>query len=51
LVRHPFGTFAQRYTARIDFTDRARAEPELAATNAFRDANEAETSGVRLQLP
>ncbi len=44
-------TFAQRYTARIDFTDRARAEAELTRTNAFRDANEAEASGVRLVLP
>jgi hypothetical protein len=43
--------FAQRYTARIDFTARATAEHDLARTNAFRDPNEAEASGVRLVLP
>jgi hypothetical protein len=43
--------FAQRYTARIDFTDRATAEADLERTNAFRDANEAEAAGVRLVLP
>jgi hypothetical protein len=43
--------FAQRYTARVDFTDRTTAESDLDRTNAFRDANEAEASGVRLVLP
>ena len=44
-------TFAQRYTARIDFVDRSTAELDLERTNAFRDATEAEMSGVRLVLP
>ncbi|HEY3670195.1 MAG TPA: Fic family protein [Acidimicrobiia bacterium] len=43
--------FAQRYTGRIDFTDRATAEADLERTNAFRDANDAEAAGVRLMLP
>jgi hypothetical protein len=43
--------FAQRFTARVDFTDRSTAESDLDRTNAFRDANEAEASGVRLVLP
>jgi len=42
--------FAQRYTGRINFTDRATAEADLERTNAFRDANEAEAAGVRLVL-
>lgn len=43
--------FAQRYTARINFTDRTTAEADLERTTAFRDANEAEAAGVRLVLP
>lgn len=43
--------FAQRYTARIDFTSRATAEADLARTNALRDANEADLAGVRLRMP
>lgn len=43
--------FAQRYTARIDFSERVVAERQLAATNAFRDPTEAEANGVRLVLP
>jgi hypothetical protein len=43
--------FAQRFTARIDFTDRGRAEAELTRTNAFRDAVEADNAGVHLLLP
>jgi hypothetical protein len=43
--------FAQRYTARVDFTDRVTAESDLTRTNAFRDATEAEAAGVRLVLP
>jgi hypothetical protein len=43
--------FAQRYTARVDFRDRVVAETDLARTNAFRDATEAESAGVRLVLP
>ena len=43
--------FAQRYTARIDFSDRPTAERELAETNALRDPAEAEDYGIRLKLP
>jgi len=43
--------FAQRYTARIDFTDRVTADRDLATTNALRDPQEAEDYGVRLVLP
>ena len=43
--------FAQRYTARIDFTSRATAEADFARTNALRDANEADLAGVRLRMP
>jgi fido (protein-threonine AMPylation protein) len=44
-------SFARRYSARIDFGSRESAEADLDRTNAFRDALEAETSGVRLVLP
>lgn len=44
-------SFAQRWTARIDFADRAIAETDLEKTNALRDAREAEDAGVRLLLP
>jgi len=44
-------TFAQRYTARVDFTDRVSAERDLARTNGLLDSREAEDSGRRLQLP
>jgi hypothetical protein len=43
--------FAQRYTARIDFSTRDSAERDLGRTNAFRDPNEADAYGIRLQLP
>ena len=43
--------FAQRYTARINFTTLATAEADLSRTNAFRDPYEAEQSGIRLELP
>jgi Fic family protein len=43
--------FAQRFTARIDFSDRKTAEAELARTNAFRDSTEADEAGIRLQMP
>ena len=43
--------FAQRYTARIDFSSRQTAEAQLRATNAFRDAREADDLGIRLVLP
>jgi hypothetical protein len=44
-------SFARRWTARVDFTDRERAEADLERTNAVRDAREAEDAGVRLRLP
>lgn len=44
-------SFAQRYTARIDFSSRASAEADLARTNALRDPNEAEAVGIRLRMP
>ncbi|MEO8436954.1 MAG: Fic family protein [Chloroflexota bacterium] len=43
--------FAQEYTAAVDFTSRATAEADLARTNAFRDAQDADDYGVRLILP
>ncbi|MBA2496828.1 MAG: Fic family protein [Acidimicrobiia bacterium] len=43
--------FAQRYTARVDFTDRHTAEADLPRTNAFRDPVEADNAGIRLVLP
>ena len=43
--------FAQRYTARVDFSTLQSAEQVLTATNALRDPYEAEQAGVRLQLP
>ena len=44
-------SFARKYTARIDFTDRSTAEADLARTNAFMDAQQAEADGIRLSLP
>jgi hypothetical protein len=44
-------SFARRWSARVDFTDRERAEADLARTNALRDAYTAEEAGVRLTLP
>lgn len=43
-------SYAQRYTARIDFSSRLNAERDLARTNAFRDSTEAERNGIRLEL-
>jgi Fic/DOC family len=43
--------FAQRYTARINFTTIATAKADLSRTNAFRDPYEAEQAGIRLELP
>lgn len=47
--------FAQRHTARVDFTTLNSAEMILTATHAFthalRDTDDAEQAGVRLQLP
>ena len=43
--------FAQRYTARVDFSTMASAEADLDRTHAFRDPYDAEQAGLRLQLP
>jgi Fic/DOC family len=43
--------YAQRYTARVDFTSLESAERVLTATHALRDPYEAEQAGVRLELP
>ena len=43
--------FAQRYTARINFTNLEVAEQDLTVTNALRDPHKAERAGVRLELP
>lgn len=43
--------FAQRWTGRVDFSDRATAESDLARTNALVDATDAEDRGLRLTLP
>lgn len=44
-------TFARRWTARVDFSDRRTAESDFERTHALRDAREAEDAGVRLVLP
>jgi hypothetical protein len=44
-------TFARRWTARVDFSDRVHAENDLERTNAMRESAEAEDAGVRLVLP
>ena len=44
-------SFARRWTARVNFATRSSAEVELVATNALRDAREAENTGIRLALP
>ncbi|HEY5506450.1 MAG TPA: Fic family protein [Coriobacteriia bacterium] len=43
--------FAQRYTARVDFSSRAVAERILARTNALVEPSEAEANGLHLTLP
>ena len=43
--------FLQRYTLAIDFSTLAGAQEQLSATNAFRDAQQADAEGVRLVLP
>jgi len=43
--------FAQKWTARLDWTDRPTAEADLTRTHALREAREAENAGVRLLLP
>jgi hypothetical protein len=42
--------FSQRYTLEIDFSTLAGAHEQLEATNAFRDAQQADAEGVRLVL-
>jgi fido (protein-threonine AMPylation protein) len=44
-------TFAWRWTARVDFTDRRSAEHDLTVTNALRSSVEADAAGVRLVMP
>lgn len=43
--------FAQRYTARVDFSSRELAERTLVRTNALVEPNEAEANGLHLTLP
>jgi hypothetical protein len=43
--------FAQRYTARIDFSTRASAEADLAQTNALRQPVVANAAGIGPQMP
>jgi hypothetical protein len=43
--------FAQRYTVSIPWDDFDTARAVLETTHAFRDANEAESQGIRLVLP
>lgn len=43
--------YLQRYAAAIDFSTYEGARSQLAATNAFLDAMEAEREGLRLRLP
>jgi hypothetical protein len=43
--------FLQRYTLAIDFSAMAAAQEQLEATNAFRDAQQADAEGIRLVLP
>ena len=59
LITTPYGIdevernldFLQRYTLAIDFSTRVGAQAQLEATNAFRDAQQADAEGVRLVLP
>jgi Fic family protein len=44
-------SFARRWTARVNFTNRATAEADLERTNALRDAHEADEAGIRLTMP
>lgn len=44
-------SYARRYTARIDFSNRRTAEADLGRTCALRDPVEAEAAGIRLLLP
>ena len=44
-------SFARRYTAKVDFTDRGSAERDLERTNALMESNLADTNGIRLVTP
>ncbi len=43
--------FAQRYTAKVDWSDKKLAQKILQATNAFVDPTEADIQGIRLVMP
>jgi hypothetical protein len=43
--------FAQRWSGRINFSDRPAAEGDLARTNALLESADAEDRGLRLTLP
>ena len=43
--------FAQRYNSLVDFSTLESAERVLTATRAVRDPYEAESAGIRLELP
>jgi hypothetical protein len=43
--------FAQRYTAAVDYGELDLSREMLAATNAFREADEEAAGLVRLELP
>ncbi len=43
--------FAQRYTAKVDWSDRMVSQKILQATNAFIDPVDADLNGIRLILP
>jgi Fic family protein len=43
--------FAQRYTGRVDWSDKNISHKILEKTNAFMDPNEADVKGIRLILP
>jgi len=43
--------FAQRWTARIDFSTFQTARSDLERTNALRDPREADETGIKLLLP
>jgi len=44
-------SFAQRWTGRMNWSDAETAFKDLERTNALRDAQEAESAGIRLELP
>ncbi|MCP4086474.1 MAG: hypothetical protein GY745_15675 [Actinomycetia bacterium] len=44
-------TYAWRWTAAMPWADPAATEGQLAATNALLDSTDAQTSGLRLELP